>query len=472
MINNNIQYIMYTVILDQYDRLPTFRTKDNQIRHICLTNCVNFLKDDPMISDWEIVEVPNIFIDRKLTNGFYKSRSDIVFSGNTISIWVDANLKELNISKDFIEEITCNNPVVTLPHLIRSTVFDESSEVVLSNLEFSTIAHRNLEYMKLHGFQDDQGLAATMLIIRDQTDQRVIDGNQNWWNIISNGVRRDQLSFNYSFWKAGIGLKYLPIDWREPNILFSRSNHYSSSSRGVHGCNIKSIFNAPELDFPNLPESYPKGVSIVKENFGKDELNILSRINKIVNEYSQDGHLEGNYCHFDGSKVCEYTPPDLRRSWKREYLRKSIKGSRRALEIGFNAGHSASIILTNESECNLLSLDINRHLYTEPAAREIKKQFPNRFNLIVGDSKEILPTINRSEFDFVHIDGGHGYDDFMYDFSWFLENTNKSCRLLVDDSYVSYISNELNIAVMKSLIRKSDDIVSSSGENQLYIKTS
>ena len=58
----------------------------------------------------------------------------------------------------------------------------------------------------------------------------------------------------------------------------------------------------------------------------------------------------------------------------------------------------------------------------------------------------------------------------MCDFSWFLEFANKGCRLLVDDVYVSHIESELNNALNNSLISKVDTALSSSGENQLYIK--
>lgn len=65
----------------------------------------------------------------------------------------------------------------------------------------------------------------------------------------------------------------------------------------------------------------------------------------------------------------------------------------------------------------------------------MKKDFGDRIELLVGDSRIVVPGIN-DKFDFVHIDGGHGLavaqDDII--------NTN---RLLTDNAII--VMDDVNI---------------------------
>jgi predicted O-methyltransferase YrrM len=83
------------------------------------------------------------------------------------------------------------------------------------------------------------------------------------------------------------------------------------------------------------------------------------------------------------------------------------------MEIGFNAGHSAEVFLASNSRCTLTSFDLGIHGYVQHAKKYIDDNFPNRHNLILGDSTVTVPKfINDNPgkiFDVIFIDGGHDY---------------------------------------------------------------
>jgi len=218
-----MQRILYTVILGNYDKLPTIRVARADVRWICFTDTPDaFSSTNP----WTFVEIEPFFQDRKYAVGYLKSLSHVIFGNDTVSLWVDANLHEIDLSEAFAPVA----PVAVAPHLVRSTVSAEIDEVVLQGLEEKFTAERHRAFLRDKGFPDDVGLSATMLLLRDHRDPRVRQANAVWWDVISRGVRRDQLSFNFALWAAGIQPLQFDIDWRAPNRLFTRSSHHAPSA--------------------------------------------------------------------------------------------------------------------------------------------------------------------------------------------------------------------------------------------------
>ena len=78
------------------------------------------------------------------------------------------------------------------------------------------------------------------------------------------------------------------------------------------------------------------------------------------------------------------------------------------MEIGFNAGHSSEIFLQNNKDLTVTSFDLGVHDYISTAKEYIDATYPNRHNLILGDSRITIPNyiennnnrINNSKNDY------------------------------------------------------------------------
>ena len=78
------------------------------------------------------------------------------------------------------------------------------------------------------------------------------------------------------------------------------------------------------------------------------------------------------------------------------------------MEIGFNAGHSAELFLSN-SNAYLYSFDIGDHFheYLKYGKFFINMKYPNRHTLVFGNSLETIPRFaknNGTVFDLIFID--------------------------------------------------------------------
>ena len=107
------------------------------------------------------------------------------------------------------------------------------------------------------------------------------------------------------------------------------------------------------------------------------------------------------------------------------------------MEIGFNAGNSAEVILKNNPQSTLVSFDIGYHDYVEHSKKYIDFMYPNRHTLIIGNSVYKVPEFIENNkgivFDVIFIDGGHDYETAKHDFENSLKLANEDTIIILDD---------------------------------------
>jgi len=423
---------------------------------------------------WTLVKVENYFCDRKITAGFLKSNPEMLFGRNAKVVWVDGNLRDIRIDADRIDGWLASAPIASVRHRLRNRAADELAEVLRLGIADDISSTRLMAEMRDAGFHDDRNLSATMLLVRDLEDHRVRRADGFWWDAIFSGARRDQISFDFAVWSAGLVSAEIEADWREPNSVFTRIQHRNEegrqrASRSFSPDEIERRWRAFNLPF--LPHNYPKP-SYFLERWTSTSLQIIRDINAAV--IASGEALEGNYCYFHEQPISERSPPDPRRSWKRQVLRAASRAGYRALEIGFNAGHSAVIMLDANPLLHLTSLDVGSHSYTESCANVVSSYFSERFSFRAGRSETQLANIDAEaarQFDVIHVDGGHDEATVIHDFGWVVRNASAGCCIIIDDAYVERIDRSISEAVEAGHMRPALLPIPSSGENRVFFKT-
>ena len=142
-----------------------------------------------------------------------------------------------------------------------------------------------------------------------------------------------------------------------------------------------------------------------------DELN--RRLYDLKNIVTESGEpLEGNafYVHQSLRLYPALLPKQINLYWC------GTQARTRLCEIGFNAGHSALLLLLSGGNrvIDFTVFDIGEHKYTLPALSYIRSHYPLvRTEYVEGDSTATMPAwIQRNKpllgtYDVVHVDGGH-----------------------------------------------------------------
>ena len=142
--------------------------------------------------------------------------------------------------------------------------------------------------------------------------------------------------------------------------------------------------------------------------------------------------LEGNclYRHNSDFKIRDHKEVDN----LRYNIHALAKRSKRILEVGFNAGHSALLSFLANPTVYFLAFDIASHAYTVPCAKYLSNYY--NLELVTGNSKKTIPEYKapRSKFDLIHVDGGHSQTMASNDIMNCKKFAKKNTLLLVDDA--------------------------------------
>jgi hypothetical protein len=107
------------------------------------------------------------------------------------------------------------------------------------------------------------------------------------------------------------------------------------------------------------------------------------------------------------------------------------------LEVGFNAGHSAAMILSAFPRSRVQSFDICQHAYTRPNLKFLIQYFGSlRLDLVCGDSRLTLQAAqshNRMPADVIRVDGGHTFEVAVADILNARGLAKLGALLLLDD---------------------------------------
>ena len=115
-------------------------------------------------------------------------------------------------------------------------------------------------------------------------------------------------------------------------------------------------------------------------------------------------------------------------------------------QSGFNAGHSACLLLEKQSRLSKLISFTKKHPHDSRAAKTsvvgeayVKKHWPHRHTIIGGDSQKTIPLFVKSHaslgrvLDLVFVDGGHSFKCAYADLQNFAQLARPRCVVIMDD---------------------------------------
>jgi hypothetical protein len=185
------------------------------------------------------------------------------------------------------------------------------------------------------------------------------------------------------------------------------------------------------------------------EPFYEDYKEILLGLTDILIKHDL---VEGNIFGYHNTDPSTYPREEFKNKRRNIALFSLTKNN--ILEVGFNAGHSALLILTANPNVKYTAIDIARHGYTHECYKYLKSIFLDRIDLITGNSLYELPKLLEvnSTFDGYIIDGDHNADIAFSDISVIVQNAKDGSILCFDDSDLNDLRILLDFFMLKGYL--------------------
>ena len=232
--------VIYTCISGEYDFMPiiqTYYAKD--WRYICFTNNKKLLKYKH-IGLWEIKKMEFNKLDNTRNARWHKLHPDILFPDSDESIWIDANIDILT-DKLFTIINSRNSDILIPSHNLRDCIYEELETVKQMNLDNYEILEKVKNYLIENNMPKNYGLNETNIVYRKHNTPKNKKIMEEWWNMIENYSKRDQLSLSYILWKNNISVNNLSID--NTRIDIENFNIYSHNLQNtIQGKILKLLF--------------------------------------------------------------------------------------------------------------------------------------------------------------------------------------------------------------------------------------
>lgn len=129
----------------------------------------------------------------------YKILSHL-FDFDEWSIWVDGHLNlPAEKQKDLTSKVESSGKEIgVFKHPWRDCIYDEAKVIIEKQLDDEVIVNHQVEKYRSEDYPEHNGLYACGILVRRHTEN-VKKLNEKWWDEISQGSIRDQLSFPYVF---------------------------------------------------------------------------------------------------------------------------------------------------------------------------------------------------------------------------------------------------------------------------------
>lgn len=218
LLNNNKtkKYVIYTAIIDDYDNLkvPSYINTDD-FDYVCFTNTPSLLTLN--IHPWTIININDIINNIEVNDHvkwarFFKTHPHLFFENYEKSIWIDSNIDIIEDPMSYIPNLK-NGYILVPDHPVRNDIYEEIKACYELKKD-DDINLKNIQnFLMNEGYPGPKGkLTQTNILLRDHHNKECIFLMEKWWNIIQNYSKRDQLSFNYVFWKYGGRYMSIPFD--------------------------------------------------------------------------------------------------------------------------------------------------------------------------------------------------------------------------------------------------------------------
>lgn len=215
--------VLYTCITNDYDdieAIKTYKYINNDWDYVCYTDNQEHINQG-QIGIWEIRPLQFNELDDVRNNRWHKLNPHILFPEYEESIYIDPNI---NILTDKIFKIIekKNRPFIQPYHFKNTCIYYEYKEVLNNKMDDEKLIIDEYNLLKENKMPKRYGFGENNLLYRRHNLPEIIEIDNEWWSMVKNYAKRDQLSLAYILWKHHIKIKEITFK----NTRADKKNFY------------------------------------------------------------------------------------------------------------------------------------------------------------------------------------------------------------------------------------------------------
>lgn len=196
---------VYTCITGNYDQIKEIDKKEKGIDYYLFTNNKTITSNTWNVVYIEDNELSNVQLARKT-----KILGNEIVNSYEIALWMDAAVEFKKNIKDFIKTyLGLNDVFACFKHEYRTSVLEEMDACLRFRKEDIKNIVALKKFYKKEDYKYDNGLIESTVYIKRPGNKKVQQTMNNWFDMIKNYSKRDQLSFNYSIYKTGLKVRWI-----------------------------------------------------------------------------------------------------------------------------------------------------------------------------------------------------------------------------------------------------------------------
>lgn len=224
--------VIYTSIFgNQHGLIP--QPKLPGFDYICFTD-----QDDLKAEPWKVVQVQAQFPDDLTrSNRYIKILAHKFVNQYDTSIYIDANFLIIGNLNQIIDEYLSSHTMAVFNHAHtipdnRNCIYQEAEaindlrEKGIYNKASAAEVEKHINFLKSEHYPKNNGLIKGGFLLRKHNSEDVQKLMEDWWFMIENFSKRDQMSFNYVAWKNDFEFNFINRDIRRGNpYVYWMGNH-------------------------------------------------------------------------------------------------------------------------------------------------------------------------------------------------------------------------------------------------------
>lgn len=242
------KFALYTANIGNYDEIHQPSIVDYDFDYILFSNDVS----EKSIGVWQVRKIPYHNIDNVRVNRWVKLHPDLLLPEYEYSLYHDTNVMvdSANYYGRIKELINSGVLVASMSHHERKCIYEEAFTIMFNRLDSNTKILNEVEHLKKAGYPKNNGLNEANCILRKHNDTTVKQVDDDWWSMLCNYSRRDQMAFNYVAWKNDIkiNLIYPPgqntRNSTEIHVVPHKKQQKPSIRRGIWSQDLKELIYA------------------------------------------------------------------------------------------------------------------------------------------------------------------------------------------------------------------------------------